>query len=436
MKGIFPLRMENTASKPEVLKPVILKAGIPLAVSFAGFIYACFIAKKSFSKTSSLSTNEASSNETNSQHEPKYEESCHSHSLSCMEDEGHSVVAESSVIPDTDTSCLEEEINGLRSGIEGMQMKELALRLQFDRYCDLKEQENLVGEIKKMLFVETARVDLLDKEISSVETQNRRLESFVAQYLTVVEQIEHWKSENRMLRRKFEKLMRKSKAQSRVVKEQALKIQLDEAEILRSHDALETQINVVGKLEDKMEELQRALDQLQDEKNELLKKLDTAEKFYASKIEAGDISKENYKQLLDELEQIKKERADEAKELIYLRWSNACLRHDLMRQHDEQQQKQDKTHLELEFGRSDEVLIHYDSEHELRNPLLEHHSDPSFDDHPSGHDHSDIACSKRTKLLGRLKRWVEGSEKTRVRHSVSKVAEEHLVPRRKSCSSA
>lgn len=278
--------MENTASKPEVLKPVILKAGIPLAVSFAGFIYACFIAKKSFSKTSSLSTNEASSNETNSQHEPKYEESCH-HSLSCMEDEGHSVVAESSVIPDTDISCLEEEINGLRSRIEGMQMKELALRLQFDRYYDLKEHENLVGEIKKMLSLETARVDLLDKEISSVETQNRRLESFVAQYLTVVEQIEHWKSENRMLRRKFEKLMRKSKAQSRVVKEQALKIQLDEAEILTSHDALETQINVIGKLEDKMEELQRALYQLQDEKNELLKKLDTAEKFYASKVSNG-----------------------------------------------------------------------------------------------------------------------------------------------------
>ena len=79
--------MENTTSKPEVLiKPIILKAGVPLAVSFAGCIYAWFVAKKSLSKTSSLSPNEASS----------YEESCHSHSLSCLEDEGHSTTIDQS----------------------------------------------------------------------------------------------------------------------------------------------------------------------------------------------------------------------------------------------------------------------------------------------------------------------------------------------------
>ncbi|KAK7396623.1 hypothetical protein VNO78_17758 [Psophocarpus tetragonolobus] len=422
--------MENTTSKTEVLiKPVILKAGVPLAVSFAGFIYAWFVAKKSLSKTT-LFPNEASSQENNSHHDLTYEESCHSHSPSFMEDEGHSttmedsVVAESSVI--NDIPSLEEEINGLRRRIEGMHMKELALRLQFDRYCELKEQETVVGEIKSMLSLETARVDFLDREISSVETQNKKLESFVAQYLRVVEQIERWKSENRMLRSKFQKLTRKSKAQTRLAKEQALKIKLEEEEVLRSRDALATKINVIGKLEDKMEGLQRALDQLQVEKNELLRKLDaTAEKSYASEIEAGDVSREEYKQLLNELEQVKKERTDEGKELIYLRWSNACLRHDLMR-HNEQQQNEDNTHIELELGRND-VVIHYDSEHELHNSFLEH---------PSGHDHSDSPCSKRTKLLERLKRWVEGSEKPRVRHSVSKRAEEHLVPRRKSCSSA
>ncbi|XP_014495465.1 protein CHUP1, chloroplastic isoform X2 [Vigna radiata var. radiata] len=423
--------MENSTSKHEVLKPVILKAGVPLAVSFAGFVYAWFVAKKSLSKTSSLSPNGASSHESDSHHDPSYEESCHSHSLSCMEDEGNSttldesVVAESFLIPDI--PCLEEEINGLRSRIEGMQMKELALRLQFDRYCGLKEQEMVVGEIKNMLSLETARVDFLDREISSVETQNRRLESFAAQYLRVVEQIERLKSENRMLRRKFQKLTRKSKAQTRVAKEQALKIKMEEEEILRSRDALETKVDVIGKLEDKMEELKRDLDQLQNEKNELLKKLDTAEKSHASRIEGGDVSREEYKQVVDELEQMKKERADEAKELIYLRWTNACLRHDLKRPH-EQQQDQDKIHSELEFGRND-VVIHYDSEHEL-------HSDPSFDEHRGGHDHSDSGSSKRTKLLERLKRWVEGSEKARVRHSVSKGTEENVVPRRKSCSSA
>lgn len=147
-------------------------------------------------------------------------------------------------------------------------------------------------------------------------------------------------------------------------------------------------------------------------------------------IEAGDVSREEYKQVVDELEQMKKDRADEAKELIYLRWTNACLRHDLMRPH-EQQHDQDKSHSELEFERND-VVIHYDSEHELHNSVLEHHSDPSFDEHHN----SDSGCSKRKKLVERLKRWVEGSEKGRIRHSVSKGTDENVVPRRKSCSSA
>ncbi|KAJ1418891.1 hypothetical protein SESBI_15494 [Sesbania bispinosa] len=259
-----------------------------------------------------------------------------------------------------------------------MKMRELALRLQFDQYCDLKEQESLLGEIKNILSLETARVDFLDREISSMDTENKRLENFVEEASEAKEE---------------------SKAQTRLAEEQALKIKAEEAEILRNCDALENKINAIGKLEDEMRELQRVLDQLQDEKNELVKKLDTAEKSYASKV-------------LDELEKGKKERADEAKELIYLRWTNACLRHDLTRHH-EQQQNQDRNHAELE---SDEV-IHYDSEHELHNSLLENPSVPSSEEHHSAHQyHIDSPCSKRTKLLERLKKWDGSSEKPRMRH--------------------
>ena len=56
--------------------------------------------------------------------------------------------------------------------------------------------------------------------------------------------------------------------------------------------------------------------------------------------------------------------------------------------HHEQQQNKDKNHLEFKFGRND-VFINYDSEHEQHNSLLEHHSDPSFDEHASGHQRKD-----------------------------------------------
>lgn len=153
-------------------------------------------------------------------------------------------------------------------------------------------------------------------------------------------------------------------------------------------------------------------------------------------IEAGDVSKEDYKQIVNELEQLKKERGDEVKELIYLRWTNACLRHELMRQQ-EQQKNEERDHREVGVEGSVEVIHYEDSEHELDDSLLEHHSVACF-----GAAHGDGACSKRKKLVRRLKRWVEGSEKARVKpeekhmHSALYGAEETKLAGKVSCSSA
>lgn len=47
--------------------------------------------------------------------------------------------------------------------------------------------------------------------------------------------------------------------------------------------------------------------------------------------EGEGVKIKDYTGLEKELENLKKDRAAEIKELIYLRWSNACLRHELMR---------------------------------------------------------------------------------------------------------
>ncbi|XP_028789634.1 protein CHUP1, chloroplastic-like [Neltuma alba] len=322
-----------------------------------------------------------------------------------------------------DYPCFEQEINGLRSRVEDLQLRELVLRLQFDHFCDLKEKESLLMEIRNLLSLESARVDFYDKEISSMEAENKRLETFVVQYLDIIEQLEQWKSENRLLRRKVKKLVRKSEAQSRL-------------EIIRIRDALRTKINVINKSEDEINEMQRILYELQDEKNELLTKLETPKESSASKIEAENPNEQEYKQLLKELEQQKKERAGEVKELVYLRWNNACLRHELIRMHEQRHQErtQEGDHVELEFeGRGG--MIKYESEQELEESPL-----PG-----NGAAHSNGAsggCSRRRKLIKRLKRWVEGSEKAKLkaqdkgRPFVSYGTEERPVPARRSCSSA
>lgn len=157
----------------------------------------------------------------------------------------------------------------------------------------------------------------------------------------------------------------------------------------------------------------------------------TTKSFSDLQMEAESPNEEDYKQLLEELEQQKKERAGEVKELIDLRWRNACLRHELIRLHEQQRQQQNEEgdRIELEFEGGGGGIIHYDSEQELEESPVEHHDDmPCFGAAPSD-------GSKRRKLLRRLKRWVEGSEKTKEkdRHSVTYEAQ---VPARRSCSSA
>ncbi|CAL0310489.1 unnamed protein product [Lupinus luteus] len=355
--------MEGTTSKSDIIKPIILKAGVPLAVSIAGFVYAWIIAKKTISKVSSSSPNDTNSS-------TKSEESFRS--VTSTEHVYANVVAESSEIQDT--PCLEQEIACLRSNFEGTKMRESPLRFRFDQYCITKEQESMLGHMNNMLSLVTAHVEFLDKEISCMQTENRKLENFLVQHLRNIEQLDYWKSHNRMLHKKFKKLLKKSKAQSHLAKKQALKIKAKEAEILRSHDVLQVKNDVIDKLEDEIKELKRVLDQLQYEKNELLKKLDIAEESYKSKIEEGGVSRDKYNQVIDELEQMKKEKAEEVRENI-----------------------------ELEYGGSDGVM-HYDSEHEL---------------HSDSHHHRKSAFSKRTKLLRKLKKWVEGNEKEKVRNYVS-----------------
>ena len=163
-------------------------------------------------------------------------------------------------------------------------------------------------------------------------------------------------------------------------------------------------------------------------------------------IQAEEIRMEEHKCLSNELEQIKKDREAEVEELIYLRWSNVCLRHELLKNQEQYQEtNQKKDHWELDFKGNLE-MGNFGLEQELANMVLGHNEN-GFG--ISTCDQAASSSSKRKKLLQRLKKWVEGSEKGKGkvdekerhevncfgRHSISDEKEEHLQGRR-SCSSA
>ncbi|VVA09377.1 PREDICTED: CHUP1 [Prunus dulcis] len=434
--------MESSTSKVEVIiKPMLLKTGIPLALSVVGFICAKLMAKRSLNPKESLS--EADDQVL------RDGDSFHSFSSTCvfsMEDH-EPIIMDANVMNLAESleigynkHELEEEISFLRIGLDDLQNRESELEMQFIHYCDLKEKKSVVVELRNMLLLEMAHVEFFNREFSSMEAESQRLQKLVVEYLRILEQLEYWKSENGFLQRKVKKLLRKASWQSRIMQKQDLKLEAWEAEVLRIYDVLETRTKVIKKLEDEVGELRVVLDQVQDEKNVLLEKLELAEKSASSisKIGGEGIKIEVLKK---EIEQLQKDRAAELKELVYLQWSNA-LRHELMRnQAQEEQQDQEKNNnLATDFEGSGEI-----ADYGLASMVLEH-NEPCF-----GIVSGDQACSKRQKLFQRLRRLVEGSDKAKGRrlgekerheevkcfgrHSVSADAEAHHIARR-SCFSA
>ncbi|GKV10192.1 hypothetical protein SLEP1_g21597 [Rubroshorea leprosula] len=441
--------MEDSTSRAEAIRPMFLKAGIPLAVSAAGFIISKILSnRRGNHEATPIEETPVSSLQTNSQEFRGGESflSLDSASSTCEEDqeqiEKHSHFMQMSGSYEiVNKNDYEEEILGLRIRIEELQKRELELETQFLHYCDVKEQESILMELKNMLLLKTAYLEFMHREASSMEDEMKRLENLMAEYYRVLQQLEHWKSENRLLQRKVKKLSRKTKAQSQIIWEKDLKIKAGEAEIWRNYDALEERSNVIEKLKDEVRELESLVQQLQEQKYELVNQLNMMENSASSvsKIEAEGITIEDYNQLADEYEQLQRAREAEVSELIYLRWSNACLKHELMRYHAQKEcEQEEKNNPEPEFEGSGEIGDFGMGQH-LDGLVLE--------------QQGGLVCSRKKKLLQKFKRWVEGSEKMKPkmeekenhetkcfgRHSVSdemEEVEESVAHARKSCSSA
>lgn len=153
--------------------------------------------------------------------------------------------------------------------------------------------------------------------------------------------------------------------------------------------------------------------------------------------EAGEEEIEtDFGMVMSNLEQLEKERADEVKELIFLRWCNACLRHELLRRNQEEQDQQGEADHQMDLHI--EEIAHFGSDNELECSSSFRHGDSCLGFPTSRHSHS-----RRKKLVKKFKRWIEGSEKTKQtngkrRHSVPNSVVDLLrnSPARKSYSSA
>lgn len=290
---------------------------------------------------------------------------------------------------------------------------------KFQQYTQLKEKEIALMDMQNKMLLEINKVEFLSKEITLMEVESQRFQNMVIEYLRMMELLDLSNSENSLLHRRVKKLLKKIKEHSRVIKEQNFQLEAKEKEISRNQQGLEMKDHVIKEMELEIQQLKM--------------ELELAKTSNQSKSDVEVVTIEDYKELVNELEQLQKDKASEDKELIYLRWCNACLRHELMRRNQEQMEQklnlgEENREIVEEFvPKVDELIIKRSSsighnESCLNSPINDH--------------------SKRRKLIQKFKKWVEGSDKMKYetncfrRHSVSNHTEDLILPARKSCSSA
>ncbi|CAL9235775.1 unnamed protein product [Arabidopsis halleri] len=387
------------------MKPVILRVCVAIVLSATGLILARFVSRNEDNEvTSSTSNPESSSSPSRSNDREEEEEETES-----MDHQ-------------------KQEILSLKSRFEELQRKEYEMELHFERFCNLKDQEVMLMEHKSMLSLEKSQLDFFRKEVLAMEEEHKRGQDLVIVYLKLLGEIQGLRSENGLLEGKAKKLRRRSKQLYRVANEKTRRIIGVEKEFLKCVDELETKNYIVKELEGEVKNMKAYVDVLQEEKEELFMK--------SSNSASEMVSLEDYTRVVKEYEELKKDYANGVKEVINLRWSNACLRHEVMRNGANFGEivfspNGNLQEMGLENNQADDALA------------LMTVGDEQHEEYHNNHHHHHES-SRRKRLMKKLKKWVEGNEKGKSkaeercfgRHSLTvEPEEERILHSRRSCSS-
>ncbi|XP_010516889.1 PREDICTED: protein CHUP1, chloroplastic-like [Camelina sativa] len=380
------------------MKPAILRVCVAVVISATGLILARFVFRKEDNEVTSPASNPEFSSSPGGRNNEEEETESLDHD--------------------------KQEILSLKSKFEELQKKGYEMELRFEQYCNLKDQEVMLMEHKSMLSLEKSQLNFFRKEVLAMEEEHKRRQDLVIVYLKLVGEIQELRSDNGLLEGKAKKLRRRSKQLYRVVNEKSMRFIGVEKEFLKCVDELETTNNVVKKLEDEVKDLKANIDVLQEEKEDICSRFSE---------ETEMVSVESYRRLLEEYEELKKAYAIGVKEVINLRWSNACLRHDVVRNGTNYGENMfSPPHRNLQ-----ELMENQGDDAQALTTADVHHEEV----HNQHHHHE---ASRRKRLMKKLKKWVEGNEKGKSkteercfgRHSLTVEPEEEIIfHSRRSCSS-
>ncbi|MED6219629.1 hypothetical protein PIB30_037515 [Stylosanthes scabra] len=229
----------------------------------------------------------------------------------------------------------EQEIKQLKNVIRVLQERERTLELQLHEYCGIREQETAVMELQNRLKISNMETQMFNLKLETLQTENRRLEAQMVDHAKALGELETSKAKVKMLKKKLRYEAEQNKEQIANLKQKISKLQDQESKWNRE---IQAKLGKLKELESENQELRDANMRLEMENSELASRLDSTQMLAQAVLEDPEADvhrkesedlREKNESLAKELEQIQHDRCSDVEELVYLKWINACLRHEL-----------------------------------------------------------------------------------------------------------
>ncbi|KAM0944759.1 putative transcription factor bZIP family [Dioscorea sansibarensis] len=231
--------------------------------------------------------------------------------------------------------AMEQEIEFLRNLVVSLDERERCLELQLLEYYGMEEQETALRELESKLKMNTMEAKLYIMKIESLEADNQRLQALVSDYSRVMSQLESSRAKVKLLKKKLKSDGEHAKEKIFAMHQMISKFKAKEANN-QSNVELERQVKRLNDLEDEVESLRMVNSRLLEEKSELTKKMEAAQMLPSSlEVPKADLMedvnrlREVNEKLMNDIDQLKTDRCADVEQLVYLRWVNACLRYEL-----------------------------------------------------------------------------------------------------------
>ncbi|CAL9211191.1 unnamed protein product [Musa hybrid cultivar] len=324
-------------------------------------------------------------------------------------------------------SVTEQEIASLRSLVCSLQENERSLELQLLEYYGMQEQAAAVRDLERQLQMSSTEARLSSLRIESLQSDNQRLEAQLADLPRVMNELESARATIRLLKKK-------SRSDAKQAAERTASLHQRISQLQRqNNEETEGKLKRLAELEDEAAQLKLVNSSLTEQTSDLTRKLESAQASASSALEAQELqadalAKANFlkvanEKLVKDIEQLKTEKAADVEELVYLRWVNACLRYelknykqksaakDLSKSSSPESEEKPKLHM-MEYADSgiDEKtssFVDFDSEHSFSSQTSTEESEDAAIEVISSTRHG---SSKKMKFIGKLKKLVLGKQ--------------------------